>query len=742
MQMKYFLDTCSHKTTKTKVFWSLLVPIVLLLFSACFKNSESDAVAEQLIKGSLPGGIRMIYPSVHTVFPPDIAPPRFIWADNTGKSDAWHVFIGLDREKKNVSFLSTQQEWKPDRKLWNHIQSLSLEQALTIHIAGVKQEEPRKVVSSGNSSFSTSRDSVGAAIFFRDVILPFDSARRHVDSIRYRLADISSEKESRVLMSGLPVCGNCHSFSRDGNTLGMDVDYANDKGSYVISDIAEHTVISPDKIISWSEFKKEEKQLTFGLLSQISPDGRYVASTVKDRSIFVPVGTSLAYSQLFFPIKGILVIYDRKTKKFAALPGADNPEFVQSNPNWSPDGKHLYFARSKAYISEKIERSTSAVLPADAAAEFLNGERDFKFDIFRIPFNNGKGGRAVPVRGASENGMSNYFPRISPDGKWMVFTRSKNFMLLQPDSRLFIVPAEGGIPREMTCNTSEMNSWHSWSPNSRWLVFSSKVRGPYTRLYLTHINEAGEDSPPVFIENLLPTGRAANIPEFVNRKADTWSSLSDAFSDSGNYLFRVAKNKLHYRDFLGAESTFNAAAAVDPDNYAIYLEQGILFSKKGNFPAANKSFEKAINLAPEEFLVHYNIGVLKSGTGDLPGAIQCFNRALVLKPGNINALYRRSLVKMKSKDFEGAMADCGHILKINPSSPPAWNLQGLLKSELGNIRGALADFSQAILLDNSYPDPYLNRSYAKYQLNDTKSALKDLDTYNALITKLEKRKGR
>ena len=46
-----------------------------------------------------------------------------------------------------------------------------------------------------------------------------------------------------------------------------------------------------------------------------------------------------------------------------------------------------------------------------------------------------------------------------------------------------------------------MNSWHSFSPNGRWLVFSSKSRSPYTQMFLTHLDEEGRDSPPILIEN-------------------------------------------------------------------------------------------------------------------------------------------------------------------------------------------------------------------------------------------------
>ncbi|GAH57192.1 unnamed protein product, partial [marine sediment metagenome] len=284
---------------------------------------------------------------------------------------------------------------------------------------------------------------------------------------------------------------------------------------YVITTVSRETVLHKDKIITWSDYRREDKQLTFGLLSQISPDGRYVISTVKDRSVFSPV-PDLWYSQRFFPIKGILVVYDRRTKKFSALPGADDQSYVQSNPMWSPDGKTILFARGEAYELKNLKDRSAAVIMREEAQEFFEGGKKFRYDLYRIPFNAGKGGKPHPVPGASGNGKSNYFARFSPDGRWVVFCQAETFMLLQPDSTLYIIPAEGGEPRKMRCNrVGKMNSWHSWSPNGRWLVFASKANSPYTQLWLTHVDAQGNDAPPVLLERFTAPDRAANIPEFV-----------------------------------------------------------------------------------------------------------------------------------------------------------------------------------------------------------------------------------
>jgi hypothetical protein len=121
--------------------------------------------------------------------------------------------------------------------------------------------------------------------------------------------------------------------------------------------------------------------------------------------------------------------------------------------------------------------------------------------------------------------MSNTFPKISPDGKWIVYTKCKNGLLMRPDGRLWIVPFEGGEAREMRCNTPLMNSWHSFSPNGRWMVFSSKVNRPYTQMFLTHIDEDGNDTPYVLIPNATADNRAVNIPEFVNMPYEALESI-------------------------------------------------------------------------------------------------------------------------------------------------------------------------------------------------------------------------
>ena len=89
-----------------------------------------------------------------------------------------------------------------------------------------------------------------------------------------------------------------------------------------------------------------------------------------------------------------------------------------------------------------------------------------------------------------------------------------------------MIPASGGNPSLMNCNRPKLNSWHSFTPNGRWMVFSSKPEGSLlTRAFLTHIDEDGNDSPAIELHRIGTPGMAVILPEAVAKEAGTMESI-------------------------------------------------------------------------------------------------------------------------------------------------------------------------------------------------------------------------
>jgi len=192
----------------------------------------------------------------------------------SGPVETWTVAIQGEDASSRLTAHTTHPEWTPTDEEWATIREISMEKGVTFTVRDGRASGAERESQGASVTIVTSRDEVGAPLFYREVNLPFIDAIRDSTKIRWRFGSIASKEPPPAVLEKLPVCGNCHSFSADGSVLGMDVDYANDKGSYIITQVTEDVFLERQSIITWADYRREEGSQTFGLLSQVSPDGR------------------------------------------------------------------------------------------------------------------------------------------------------------------------------------------------------------------------------------------------------------------------------------------------------------------------------------------------------------------------------------------------------------------------------------------------------------------------------------
>jgi len=248
------------------------------------------------------------YPANESIFPPDMAAPTFLWRDPAPGSISWriditfadgsppiHAVSGGERMRigeidprcvgptNQLPSLTPEQAaahtWMPDAADWAAIKKRSVAGAATVTISGYAGDGAQPV-SRGQMLLHTSVDPVGAPIFYRDVplmpsksqagvIKPLDT--NAIPLIAWRLRDVS-QTASRLLLTDMHTCANCHSFSDDGSTLGMDLDGpANDKSLYTLAPVGPIMTIRSEDVISWTSFRGQlGAQLRVGFMSRVS----------------------------------------------------------------------------------------------------------------------------------------------------------------------------------------------------------------------------------------------------------------------------------------------------------------------------------------------------------------------------------------------------------------------------------------------------------------------------------------
>lgn len=194
------------------------------------------------------------------------------------------------------------------------------------------------------------------------------------------------------------------------------------------------------------------------------------------------------------------------------VPRAADKQQLESYPAWSPDGRYLYYC-------------SAPILWPDRDTTPPRNFADVKYDLMRISYDAASDTWGEPERvlAAEETGLSILEPRISPDGKFLLFCMCQYgcFPIYQPTSDLYMMNLETGSYTRLEINSPLAEAWHSWSSNSRWIAFSSRRQGGvFTRCFLSYVDQSGRAHKPFVVPQRDPTCydwllKSISVPELI-----------------------------------------------------------------------------------------------------------------------------------------------------------------------------------------------------------------------------------
>lgn len=321
--------------------------------------------------------------------------------------------------------------------------------------------------------------------------------------------DLTSFKEKIIL---------CNSLVQSANTTGSCINchhyrnYRTDNMQFHVREGKAGTILVLDGEIHKINLKTDSTR-SAGVYPAWHPTHDYIAySNNQTRQAFFLYGNNRIQG---FDTFSDLVLYDIKSNTVSIIENA--PDEFECYPTWSPDGRTLFYV--SAHI---ILKTDSDGRPTD----ILDHLQDFHYDLYMKPFDpeTGTWGTSRKIIDAQASNTSITLPRVSPDGKYLMFAMGSHGVLhlYNKDADLYLMNLTNGKVRNLhEINSDEAESYHSWSSNGKWLIFSTRRdNGVVTRPYIAYMNDDGTFTKPFALPQKDPDYsikfmNAFNVPEFM-----------------------------------------------------------------------------------------------------------------------------------------------------------------------------------------------------------------------------------
>ena len=486
----------------------ILISSFLLFFAACTTETVSDARQEK----EQP----QIYPDyLGVTIPVNIAPLNFCMVDETA------LLIDAIVTDRHGHSLHSQGEESVDFDLddWHQLLAQNRGDSLSVTVSA-KYDDGWHTYRP--FSIFVSPDSIDYGICYR-LIAPGHEVWSKMGIYERDLS--SFDERALIENTQFEGCVNCHSFNR-GNPDNMSLHIRGKHGA---------TLLSKGDGSMTAYNTKTDKTLGLCVYPYWHPSGRYIAySTNVTKQTF-----HSAHSNRIevFDEASDLQVYDIEKNELILSPLLKQESVYETYPVFSSDGRSLYFCAASA-------------LPEG------NHQLDsIRYNLCRIDFDPATGNfgsRIDTIVNAEVQKKSISFPRPSYDGRFLCYTLSDygQFSIWHHEAELYLLDLSTGQSRPMTeANSDDTESFHNWSTNSRWLVFSSRRDdGLYTRPYFCHVDTKGNVSKAFMLPQRNPRRfyrerfLSFNVPDFITGPTCfDGNKASRIISDESRESFGVRK---------------------------------------------------------------------------------------------------------------------------------------------------------------------------------------------------------
>jgi hypothetical protein len=472
----------------------ILAAAIGVLLASCQKTSIPSDFSETSRSAK-------IYPEYEgVVIPPNIAPMNFIIYENAEK----YAVSASYADKTIEAYASEDGKIMFDENEWKTL--LSAAKGKSIQFAIYAKTSGGEWTKFKNFSMDVAEEEIDNYVSYR-LIEPGYETYRQLGLYQRNLTNFKVQtiyENNRSYEDKNNHCINCHNYQNYSTRNMLFHIRGAHGGTMIVNDNNPEKInMKSDSIVSgavypswhptkpWIVFSSNNTGQTFHLLDKQKIEVIDIASD--------------------------LIFYDTKRKTLRNILRTFTD--FETFPAWSPDGQTLYYC--KASLPEL------ARVPDSLKTKFLTTYYKYlHYDIMSMSFDASTqtfGKPQLVVDCASRN-KSAAVPRISPDGKYLLFTVADygQFHIWHKTADLYIKDLQTGQIRNLkAANSNNTESYHSWSSNGRWIMFTSRRNdGSYTRLYISYFDRNGKEHKAFMIpqrdpeQNILLL-KSYNVPEMT-----------------------------------------------------------------------------------------------------------------------------------------------------------------------------------------------------------------------------------
>ena len=550
-----------------RVRYSILYALLVLLLTACGKTYEVPADAT-------PNGKNVvIYPDYTDVtVPPNIAPLNFMVK---GEADEYVVEVKKDGKQLMTSGGGDDGIVQFDSTEWGKMLKANRGKTLELKVYELSEGQ---WTSYKPYNIYVAEEDIDPYLSYR-LIEPGFEMYRHIGLYQRNLTTFDQNviyENNRTDNPNENHCANCHNYQNYGGSNMLFHIRAKMGGTLIAKDgKVEKLNFKNDSILGSAVYPSWHPKRNFIVFSS-NRTGQAFHMQDLEKIEVLDYGSDLLF-------------YNADTHEVSnILKTADD---METFPAWAPDGKKIYYCRA---LAPGLGIRTDSM----KINYVLTKYRELRYDVMSITFDENTmtfGDPQLEVD-CTTMGKSASVPRVSPDGKYLLFTLGDfgQFHIWHKSSDQYVKNLETGEVYPLAeANSPDVDSYHSWSSNGRWIVFSSRRDdGSYTRPYIAYFDKQGRSRKAFMLPQEDPTQnlmllKSYNVPELTKVPvAYTFEELKDAVYNQ-NPGTDIKYKELRTQEQIKRQKEADAKTADIPDNSGNTATEQAPDAKTGASPKAD-----------------------------------------------------------------------------------------------------------------------------------------------------------